>query len=121
MELQSLAFTLAQTCLDCQIKVLDAHRWALSKASSPQDPHLKAGDTFLDCQKKCWTVAEASLGRETLSADPCLSCARACEDCADEAERLDGVRLKDCVVACRLTAQACREMISALGQRGTAP
>jgi len=83
-------------------------------------PDIFAGDqpigrALAACEELCEQTANVFLlsrstgyGRE---AEACATaCAQKCRECADQAERIEPVRLADLIRACREAAQACREL-----------
>jgi hypothetical protein len=71
------------------------------------------------CAEICRTSAALMLIRSPSHLLQCDLCAKVCEDCATDCERIGG--MADCVAACRACAKECRQMVRrAQGVRGAA-
>lgn len=73
-----------------------------------QPQHLRL---MLDCASLCRTVAELMLHKSQFHHELCGLCAKACDACAEDCAKLDG--MEDCVAACRACAEHCHMMARA--------
>ena len=65
---------------------------------------------MMACVEVCRTSAALMLIGSPSYPMQCDLCAKICEDCADDCERIGG--MDACVAACRACAQECRQMAS---------
>lgn len=74
--------------------------------------HAKAAHIklMLACAETCRTAAHVMIVGSRHAPHLCAECADICDDCASECERLDD--MDECVRACRICAERCREMAS---------
>lgn len=65
---------------------------------------------MMACAEVCRTSAALMLIGSPTHQLQCDLCAKVCEDCAADCERIGG--MADCVAACRACAKECRQMAS---------
>ncbi|MEK2646240.1 four-helix bundle copper-binding protein [Bdellovibrio sp. BCCA] len=66
------------------------------------------------CAAICETSVRFMLAESEFHEDTCAVCAKVCDACADDCERIDGgdYMMKECIEICRECAESCRKMAS---------
>lgn len=96
-----------EACQRCHAACLQtAMQHCLEMGGSHTEPrHLRL---MLACAEVCRAAAALMLIGSPSHQSQCDLCARICEECAADCERIGG--MEDCVAACRACAEQCRQM-----------
>jgi hypothetical protein len=94
--------------LDCYHVCTETSQHCLKMGGKHAEPeHL---NLMMDCAKICLTTADFLMRNSRNSSALGDLCARICEACADDCQKLDGEEMKRCAEVCRTCATTCRAM-----------
>jgi hypothetical protein len=96
-----------EACLRCYQTCLDT---AMTHCLETGGKHIEAKHfrLMMACSEICRSSSHLMLINSDHAKDLCKVCAKICDDCAADCEKLGD--MKDCAAACRSCADACRKM-----------
>jgi hypothetical protein len=104
--------TQTATCIDlCLHCYKTCHGMLMTHCLETGGKHAEPGHVreMAACAEICRSTAHLLLMASEHGRHLCRECAEACESCAADCEKLDG--MEACVAACRSCAQACKAMV----------
>ena len=111
-----LAHQCAEACTDCLTECNAAFHHCFVQFSGGKKEYANALHLCVDCAEMGNSTAALCARSSPLMGYACDACARCCDDCAAECERLKDTEMAGCVEACRKCAKVCREMAKAHGR-----
>jgi hypothetical protein len=99
----------AKCCTDCMSQCVKGAKHCGRKLAEGNKHHLKCLDLCVECIEACAAADKCCSGK----ADPTAfeKCAKVCEACATECDKLDDAHMKDVPTACRECARMCQAMM----------
>ncbi|GAB3433138.1 four-helix bundle copper-binding protein [Flindersiella endophytica] len=97
-----------QRVFECYCSCSETITYCLEQSGPQMAGH--ALRLLIDCAEICQVAAGLLLRRSSLHRLVSISCAEACERCAQCCEQIDDEVLRQCAELCRRCADACREL-----------
>lgn len=106
---QDQADKTAMACGECMAQCAKAMKHCVRQLVEGKKEHAKCLELLADCM--AMTAATAKCCQGPTAATACAACAKICEQCAAECERLGDAELKATAKACRDCAKMCHMMM----------
>lgn len=105
----------AEACVDCEKMCNHAFHHCFQQVKAGKQEYARAMQLCVDCGDVCSTAGKLVARMSPMMAHTCRACAECCDDCCAACEKLDAPDIKEFVASLRKCAEACREMVKAMG------
>ena len=105
----------AEACVDCEKHCNRGFHHCYRQVQAGKQEHAKAMHLCVDCGDVCSTAGKLVARMSPLMVQTCRACAESCVACCAVCEKLNDPEMKGVIESLRKCAEACREMVKAMG------